>query len=218
MIPDRVSDSRRLRRLQSSINYGNSRRGKKKGEEVLEDVWSMFGCLISWNIRRINNYKKRQVIRICLNRWKPDVICLQKSKMEYISDWIVRDLWKNREIGWKDLPVRGTSGGFWSFRRMGFLNVRRWCWGNALFHACMKIVEMSGNGYSLVSATEVERGFPCGRTWRIANKNGTTRGLWEDFNMILYRHSRSRDHFLRVWIEEFKETLDRIVGFTSYWR
>lgn len=71
-----IESSRELRRLQSSINYDNSRKGRTEGRE------SIWRCLIHvwsqhfWNVGGINDHKKRLVIRDWMNRWKLDVICL----------------------------------------------------------------------------------------------------------------------------------------------
>lgn len=47
----------------------------------------------------INNDKKRQIIRDCMNIWNLDVICLQETKMEIISVRIIQSLWTVKEIG-----------------------------------------------------------------------------------------------------------------------
>lgn len=44
-------------------------------------------------------------------RWKPKVICLKKIKMSFILTDMAYDLWKVREIGWKELPANWANGG-----------------------------------------------------------------------------------------------------------
>lgn len=59
----------------------------------------MIGKIRSWNVRGINDRKKRQIIRGFMSRWKPDIICLQETKMEALGDKEIRSLWRVKEIG-----------------------------------------------------------------------------------------------------------------------
>jgi hypothetical protein len=42
-----------------------------------------------------------------------DIICLQETKLEYISREVVRSLCGCLHVDWCYLGVRGASGGFW---------------------------------------------------------------------------------------------------------
>jgi len=59
----------------------------------------MIDKIISWNVRGLNDHKKRVIIRGCLNRWKPTIICLQETKMEVIFEKTIHSLWKMSDIG-----------------------------------------------------------------------------------------------------------------------
>lgn len=39
----------------------------------------MIGNILSWNVRGLNDCKKRGVIQGCLKRWKPVIICFQEK-------------------------------------------------------------------------------------------------------------------------------------------
>jgi exonuclease III len=41
--------------------------------------------IVSWNVRGTNDVGKRSSINNLLKSWKPDVVCLQETKMESIS-------------------------------------------------------------------------------------------------------------------------------------
>lgn len=42
----------------------------------------MIEKIVSWNVRRMNDRGTRLVIKGCLKRWKPIVVCLQETKIE----------------------------------------------------------------------------------------------------------------------------------------
>lgn len=62
-------------------------------------------------MRGLNDKKKRGVIKGCICRWKPDVVCLQETKMEEVNQVIINDLWHNRKVKWEFLPTVGAAGG-----------------------------------------------------------------------------------------------------------
>lgn len=69
----------------------------------------MKNCII--NVKGINNRKKMQIIRGCMNRWMLDVVCLQETKMEIINEREIRSLWRMKEVGWHVLPAKKAAGG-----------------------------------------------------------------------------------------------------------
>lgn len=54
---------------------------------------------MSWNVRDINDCKKRTIIRGCLNKWKPEVVYIQESKLESCDDAVMKSLWRVRDLG-----------------------------------------------------------------------------------------------------------------------
>lgn len=71
----------------------------------------MIGKIISWNVRGVNNRGKRHIIRGCLAKWKPDIVCLQESKLEKCLDETIHSMWRLKEVGWHCIPANGTAGG-----------------------------------------------------------------------------------------------------------
>lgn len=51
-------------------------------------------------------------IRGLIRDWKVDIICLQETKLEYVSREVVRSLCGCLHVDWCYLEVRGASGGF----------------------------------------------------------------------------------------------------------
>lgn len=54
---------------------------------------------------------ERLTIRGILRDWKVDIVCLQETKMEYISKEVIRNLWGCQHVDWSYLESRGDFGG-----------------------------------------------------------------------------------------------------------
>ena len=68
-------------------------------------------CLISWNVRGLNNPQKRELVKYWLRNWRCDVVYLQETKLAEIDLQLVRSLWDNSFVDWEMLPATGTAGG-----------------------------------------------------------------------------------------------------------
>ncbi|XP_030936692.1 uncharacterized protein LOC115961945 [Quercus lobata] len=67
--------------------------------------------IISWNVRGLNDRDKRLRVRNLVRNWRPDVICLQETKMELITRAVIRSLWGDQHVDWSYLGSCGASGG-----------------------------------------------------------------------------------------------------------
>jgi exonuclease III len=67
--------------------------------------------ILSWNVRGLNDGGKRLTIRNLIRQWKSNIICLQETKLEIISNNIVRSLWGCHFVDWYYLASCGASGG-----------------------------------------------------------------------------------------------------------
>ena len=67
--------------------------------------------LLSWNVRGLNEVDKRLQIRNLLRSWMADIVCLQETKLEWITRGIVRSLWSCPYVDWLYLGSDGASGG-----------------------------------------------------------------------------------------------------------
>ena len=94
---------------------------------------------ISWNVRGLNEVDKRLQIRNLLRSWKADIVCLQETKLEWISRGTVRSIWSCSYVDWLYLGSDGAFGGIllmWDSRV-----VERWRkrWGIFWFLASLKM-------------------------------------------------------------------------------
>ncbi|RVW52585.1 hypothetical protein CK203_068808 [Vitis vinifera] len=92
---------RELKRLESSVNY--EREAKKKGP-----------------------MKGRGNQKVVIRSQKVDLFCLQETKVQVMSDEMVRSLGPGRYLDWKVLNAKGTAGGViicWDKRSLEILGV-----------------------------------------------------------------------------------------------
>lgn len=78
-------------------------------------------------------------------RWKPKVICLKKIKMSFILTDMAYDLWKVREIGWKELPANWANGGILFLQNDGVLSCTEFLIENYFTHVYLKIERIGGS-------------------------------------------------------------------------
>ena len=49
--------------------------------------------LISWNVRGLNDHRKRLVVKNLLREWKCDVVCFQETKIASTNKQLACSLW-----------------------------------------------------------------------------------------------------------------------------
>ena len=67
--------------------------------------------LISWNVRGLNDPRKRLVVKNLMREWKCDVVCLQETKIASMNRQLVCSLWGCSYVDWAVLEVDRTAGG-----------------------------------------------------------------------------------------------------------
>ncbi|XP_030929714.1 uncharacterized protein LOC115955640 [Quercus lobata] len=67
--------------------------------------------MVSWNVRGLNDFQKRLVVRNLLREWKCDVICLQETKIASIDRQLVCSIWGCLYVDWVALDADQTAGG-----------------------------------------------------------------------------------------------------------
>ena len=67
--------------------------------------------LLSWNVRGLNNPRKREVCKNLLKDWKCDIVCFQEMKVSSIDVAFVRSLWGSPFTDWTVLDAVHTLRG-----------------------------------------------------------------------------------------------------------
>ena len=67
--------------------------------------------ILSWNVRGANDCSKRKVIKTFIRNQRVDLICIQETKIQAMSDSIARSIGSGRFLDWKAVNAEGASGG-----------------------------------------------------------------------------------------------------------
>ena len=81
--------------------------------------------ILSWNVRGANDSSKRKVIKTFIRNQRVDLIYIQETKIQSMSESIVRSLGSGRFLDWKAVNAEGASGGIlicWDRRSLDILD------------------------------------------------------------------------------------------------
>lgn len=67
--------------------------------------------LVSWNVRGLNNLKKRRIVKSLVTNWKADIICFLETKLDGEIKDIVSQIWGGRRVRYACLEASGTRWG-----------------------------------------------------------------------------------------------------------
>ena len=67
--------------------------------------------LLSWNVRGTNDSSKRKIIKTFIRNQKVDLLCIQETKIQPMSEGMVRSLGSRRFLDWRALDADGATGG-----------------------------------------------------------------------------------------------------------
>ena len=61
--------------------------------------------ILSWNVKGLNDCRKRSIVKNLLREWKCDVICLQETKLTGMDKQMVGNLWSCPFVDWVALDA-----------------------------------------------------------------------------------------------------------------
>ena len=67
--------------------------------------------MISWNVRGLNDPRKRLVVKNLMWKWKCDVVYLQETKIASMNRQLVCSLWSCPYVDWAVLEANRIVGG-----------------------------------------------------------------------------------------------------------
>ena len=132
--------------------------------------------IISWNVRGANDSSKRKIIKNYIRNQRVDLMCIQETKIQEMSEGIVRSLGTGRFIDWRALNAEGAAGGILIYLDKRVLDILDWEEGHFTLSCRFKTIE---NGAYWVFTgvygpfTKVEREG----MWE---EFGAIRGFWDD--------------------------------------
>ena len=168
--------------------------------------------LLSWNVRGANDSFKRKVIKSVVRKQKVDLLCIQETKIQDLSNRVVRSLRSGRFLGWKALDAFGSVGGlliFWDKRSQEMLE-----WEEGQFSISrFRNVE----NWVVWVFTGVHGPFTKEERECLWKETGAIRGIWEepwclggDFNIILSQNERSRQGRITSAMRRFAQVVDEL--------
>lgn len=167
--------------------------------------------LLIWNVRGANDSSKRKVIKAMIRSQRVDLFCLQETKIQSMSEGVVRSLGSGRFLDWGALDANGSAGGVLI------------CWDKRT----LEVSEMEVGQFSIsCRIRNVEDGFvwlftgvygPFSREDREAfwGELGAIRGIWSDpwciggdFNVTLSQRDRSSQGRISGVMRRFAQIVD----------
>ena len=82
--------------------------------------------LLSWNVREANNSSKKKVIKALIRSQMVDLFCLQETKIQAMSEGVVRSLGTGKFLDWGALDAYGSTRGIlicWDKRTLDVLEM-----------------------------------------------------------------------------------------------
>ena len=124
--------------------------------------------IIIWNVRGANDSSKRKIIKNYIRVQRVDLMCIQETKIQEMSEGIVKSLGSGRFIDWRALNAEGATGGILICWDKRVLDILDWEEGQFSLSCRFKTTE---NGGSL--------GFH-GSVWSIyqSGKEGYVGRIW----------------------------------------
>ena len=113
--------------------------------------------MMSWNVRGLNDLRKRLIVRNLLREWNCDVVCLQETKLASMDRQLISNLWSYPYVDWVALDADQIAGGvlmMWDRRALEKLEVmvgqfsvsiRRQGLGDGFIWACSRVYGPNDN-------------------------------------------------------------------------
>ena len=167
--------------------------------------------LLSWNVRGVNESRKRKVIKSVVRKQKVDLFCIQETKIQLMSESVVRSLGSGRFLEWKALNACGSAGGMLICWDKRVLELLEWEVGQFSLSCRFKTLE---NGV-IWAFTGVYGPFTRLEREGLWEEVGAIRGIWEgpwclggDFNITLAQGERNRQGRITSAMRRFAEVVD----------
>ncbi|XP_075636750.1 uncharacterized protein LOC142608985 [Castanea sativa] len=169
--------------------------------------------IVSWNVRDLNDSRKRLVVRNLLREWNCDVVFLQETKLAGMDRQLICSLWSCPYVDWVALDADQTAGGvlmMWDRRALEklevmvgqfFVSVRWQGMGDGFILACSGVYGPNDNNVKEQMWDELIE----------------IQQLWEvpwcyigDFNIIRFSSERLGGFRLTLAMENFSKFIEEL--------
>lgn len=167
--------------------------------------------LLSWNVRGLGNHDKRVAICKDINSYLSDMLVLQETKREIMSDQFVKEIWGKASNQWLALPSWGALCGIlmiWNGARVKVLEHEVGAFSISVRCRMVNMLEewVFTGVYGLVLGSEVDA---------FSGELDNAKARWDlpwclsgDFNLIRFLHERLGDIRREVRMFKFGEFID----------
>ncbi|WKA02253.1 hypothetical protein VitviT2T_020466 [Vitis vinifera] len=169
--------------------------------------------LLSWNVRGVNEKEKRKIIKTFIRNQRVDLMCIQETKIQSMSEGVARSLGSGRFLDWRALDASGTAGGIlicWDKRTLEIMD-----WEEGQFSLSCRFKNVD-NGMVWVFTGVYGPFTKEEREW-LWEEIGAIRGLWEDpwcvggdFNITLFQRERNRQGRISSAMRRFAQVADEL--------
>ena len=169
--------------------------------------------ILCWNVRGLNDFEKRKLIKGVVRNQKPYLVCLLETKVKEMSLQMVKSVGVGRFLNWVLVDARGAAGGLLLL------------WDNRV----LENLEVESEGYSIsVRFRNCANGF----SWIFSRvygpvigsekedfweELGAIRGLWDDlwcvggdFNSVRFPEERRNASSLTAEMRRFSEVIGEL--------
>lgn len=84
--------------------------------------------VLSWNVRGLNAQARRDNVRTLVDDIRPSIVCLQETKLDVISEFLVFSLLGRDFVDFAYLPASSTRGGILIAGRRGSVSLSNAWW------------------------------------------------------------------------------------------
>ena len=163
--------------------------------------------------RGANDSSKRKVIKVMIRSQKVDLFCIQETKIQSMTEGLVRSLASGRFLDWGAMGAQGAAGGIlicWDKRTLEVLEMEM---GQFSISCRLRNVE-DGNAWIFPG---VYRSFSKEDRGILWEELGAIRGIWDDpwclggdFNVTLSQREMSNQGRLTGAMRRFAQVVDEL--------
>ena len=169
--------------------------------------------ILSWNVRGVNDHKKRKVIKAFIKTQRVDLVCLQETELKGTSSERVRSLGVGRSIKWAGVDAIGAPRGIlnmWNYRVLQLLEKED---SQYMLSSQFRNRE-DNNTWIFTSAYGPTIGEERVQFWE---ELGAIRGRWQgswciggDFDALRFLDERYREGRLTSVTRKFSQIIDEL--------
>jgi exonuclease III len=170
--------------------------------------------LFNWNVRGLNAKAKQDSVRVCIQQYKPTIVCLQETKLSAISNQIILNTFGHQFVQQHAfLPADGTSSGILLACDENFFSISEVVLGQYSLSATVSMREEGLNwSITVVYGPQLDAD-KINFLAELENIQVSLKPAWliiGDFNLIYKACDKNNSRLNRAMMQHFRRLLDKI--------